>query len=171
MTATDGTITTLSCDLLAMSGGWNPTIHLATHLGAAPAWDDTLAAFVPGRLPPGMTVVGAAAGKFALADCLVHGAEAGGKAAMAAGLRVGNAKVPEVEPEKSDLLPLWQVRNSRGKAFVDFQNDVSTGNIQLAEREGYRSVEHLRKRCATLGMATNQGKTSNVNGVALMWDL
>src|SRR6202040_2330039 len=75
--------------------------------------------------------------------------------------------MPAVEPQGVAIAPLWRVKNSHGKAFVDFQNDVSADDVQLAEREGFRSVEHL-KRYTTLGMATDQGKTANVNGLALM---
>src|SRR6202040_3721112 len=75
--------------------------------------------------------------------------------------------MPAVEPQGVAIAPLWRVKNSHGKAFVDFQNDVSADDVQLAEREGFRSVEHL-KRYTTMGMATDQGKTSNVTGLALM---
>ncbi len=128
---------TIDCDLVAMSGGWNPTLHLTSHLGGKPRWDERIASFVPGALPPGMTVVGAAAGDF------------GGDYAVA---------------------PLWRVQAARGKAFVDFQNDVTVDDVALAEREGFRAVEHL-KRYTTLGMATDQGKTSNVTGLAIMAEL
>jgi sarcosine oxidase subunit alpha len=165
--AADGTSKVLACDLLAMSGGWNPAVHLTSHLGGAPVWQEALAAFLPGRLPPGMAVAGSAAGQFALADCLAGGAAAGGSAAEALGFKAAAMPLPAVEPESLANAPLWRVRNSRGKAFVDFQNDVSADDVQLAEREGFRSVEHL-KRYTTMGMATDQGKTSNVNALALM---
>jgi methylglutamate dehydrogenase subunit C len=167
VTTADGKPTTLACDLLAMSGGWNPAVHLTSHLGGAPVWNEALAAFLPGRLPPGMAVAGAAAGHFALADCLARGAEAGRSAAEAWGFKSAASPMPAVEPQGVAIAPLWRVKNSHGKAFVDFQNDVSADDVQLAEREGFRSVEHL-KRYTTMGMATDQGKTSNVNGLALM---
>ncbi len=78
--------------------------------------------------------------------------------------------VPEVAVEADALTPLWRVSGSRGKAFVDFQNDVSAADIELANREGFRAVEHL-KRYTTLGMATDQGKTANVNALAIMASL
>jgi sarcosine oxidase subunit alpha len=167
VTTADGKPTTLACDLLAMSGGWNPAVHLTSHLGGVPVWNEALAAFLPGRLPPGMAVAGAAAGHFALADCLARGAEAGRSAAEACGFKSAASPMPAVEPQGVAIAPLWRVKNSHGKAFVDFQNDVSADDVQLAEREGFRSVEHL-KRYTTMGMATDQGKTSNVNGLALM---
>jgi sarcosine oxidase subunit alpha len=123
----------LECDLLVMSGGWNPALQLTSHLDGKPVWDEQIAAFVPGGLPPGMQVTGAAAGDFATA----------------------------ASPA------LWQVRGSIGKAFVDFQNDVTATDVKLAKQEGFSSVEHL-KRYTTLGMATDQGKLANVNGIGLM---
>jgi sarcosine oxidase subunit alpha len=116
-----------------MSGGWNPTVHLTSHLDGKPVWDSEIAAVVPGDLPPGMSVVGAAAGM---------------------GIN-------------ANILPLWQVKDCGAKAFVDFQNDVTTTDIALSAQEGFVAVEHL-KRYTTLGMATDQGKTANVNGLALL---
>ena len=170
VTGADGRTTTIACDLLAMSGGWNPSIHLTNHLGGAPVWNEALSAFLPGPLPPGMQVAGAAAGQFALADCLAGGALAGARAAKACGFEAAAEPVPEVEPESCAVSPLWRVKGARGKAFVDFQNDVTSKDVELAGREGFRSVEHL-KRYTTLGMATDQGKTANVNGLALMAEL
>jgi glycine cleavage system aminomethyltransferase T/NADPH-dependent 2,4-dienoyl-CoA reductase/sulfur reductase-like enzyme len=121
----------LSCDLLAMSGGWNPNLQLTSHLGGKPIWDERIAAFVPGDLPPGMAAVGAAAG------------------------------------ELGEVQAQWQPAAGSGKAFVDFQNDVTANDVRLARQEGFTAVEHL-KRYTTLGMATDQGKTANVNGLALM---
>jgi sarcosine oxidase subunit alpha len=153
-----------------MSGGWSPTVHLTSHLGGRPVWDEAICAFVPDTLPHGLSVAGAAAGRFALPDCLASGAEAGRAAASAAGFRDVAVVVPEAAAEETGLMPLWRVPRSKGKAFVDFQNDVSDKDIELAEREGFRSVEHL-KRYTTLGMATDQGKTANVNGLAIMAEL
>ncbi len=170
ITSADGTTESVACDLLAISGGWNPAIHLTTYLGGKPSWDETMAAFVPGQSPPGMSVAGAAAGRFTLAECLSTGAEAGLRAAERCGFVAHPVSLPAVEPEAGTVTPLWRVKRSRGKAFVDFQNDVTDDDVALAKREGFRSVEHL-KRYTTLGMATDQGKTSNVNGLALMAEL
>ena len=137
--------TALDCDLLAMSGGWNPVVHLASHHGGKPVWNEAIAAFVPGPLPPGVTAIGAAAGQFLLADNLGR----------------------ETDEETAAIMPLWNVADSTGKSFVDFQNDVTAGDVALAAREGFTAVEHL-KRYTTLGMATDQGKTSNVTGLAMM---
>jgi sarcosine oxidase subunit alpha len=140
--------TTLECDLLAISGGWNPAVHLASHHGGKPVWNDEICGFVPGPMPPGMRAAGAAAGKFLLADAISLPADL----------------------ETSAITPLWKVPDSQTKAFVDFQNDVTASDIALAAREGFSAVEHL-KRYTTLGMATDQGKTSNVTGLAIMASL
>jgi sarcosine oxidase subunit alpha len=161
----------IACDLLCVSGGWSPIAHLASHLGSRPVWDERLAAFVPGTLPPGMSVAGAASGSLALADALAQGARTGRAAAADCGFEGHQPlEVPGVDPESTAGAPLWRVRGTRGKAFVDLQNDVTADDVALAEREGFRAVEHL-KRYTTLGMATDQGKTSNVNGLALMAEL
>src|SRR5262249_32101251 len=145
-------------------------IHLTSHLSHKPVWDETRAAFLPGQLPRGLQVAGAAAGDFALADCLARGAGAGAAAAQGCGFAGQPLELPAVAVENTRQIPLWRVKPARGKAFVDFQNDVSDKDVALAEREGFRSVEHL-KRYTTLGMATDQGKTANVNGLALMAEL
>ncbi|MFC3691537.1 sarcosine oxidase subunit alpha family protein [Chenggangzhangella methanolivorans] len=157
------------CDLIAVSGGWNPSVQLSSHHGARPRWDDRLAAFLPGQAPAGMAVAGAASGAFGLAQCLAEGAQAGRAAAEAAGFSGGGFDRPDVEPEPEEVYGAgpWRVSGSKAKAFVDFQNDVSVKDVELAAREGFVSVEHL-KRYTTLGMATDQGKTGNVLGLAIM---
>jgi len=131
----DGRPASIACDLLAVSGGWNPSIQLSNHLGGAPDWNDKLAAFLPGHLPTGMQVVGTAAGLLALADCLQSGGEAGAKAAEACGFKGSPEPVPSVDRDSTAVSPLWRVKGSRGKAFVDFQNDVTDKDVELAERE------------------------------------
>ncbi len=166
----DGAKRSIACDLLAISGGWNPTLHLTSHLGGAPQWKDSIAAFVPSGLPPGMRVAGAAAGQLTLAECLQEGARLGAELASECGFNGLSVKVPSVAAEKIAITPFWRVRNAPGKAFIDFQNDVCDRDVEVAEREGFRAVEHL-KRYTTLGMATDQGKTANVNGLAIMAEL
>lgn len=159
------------CDLLAMSGGWSPTVHLTSHHGGKPVWDEARTAFLPSpNLPEGMAVAGAARGDLSLAACLASGAREGSRAASDAGFQTGPLAVPDVDAESTAMRPLWRVKGDRGKAFVDYQNDVGVSDVALAKREGFRAVEHL-KRYTTLGMATDQGKTSNVNGLALMAEL
>ena len=166
-----GEALTVPCDLLAVSGGWQPTIHLTTHLGGRSSWDPALSAFLPGSvLPPGIEVAGAAKGDFALAACLADGVRSGSDAAAACGFHPRSVMVPSADAESTAVTPLWRVKGTKGKAFVDFQNDVTDGDIVVAEREGFRAVEHL-KRYTTLGMATDGGKTANVNGLALMAEL
>jgi heterotetrameric sarcosine oxidase alpha subunit len=155
----------IEADTLAISGGWNPDLGLTCHHGGRPVWRDDLAAFVPGQGPPGLTAVGAANGKMLLRDCLAEGSEAGRKAAEDAGFEASSEATPRVDDETFAVTAFWHVGGH--KAFVDFQNDVTVDDIALAEREGFRSVEHL-KRYTTLGMATDQGKLSNVNGLAIM---
>lgn len=166
----DGRSERISCDLLAMSNGWSPTIHLTCHLGAKPAWDDAESFFVPGELPPGLTVAGAAAGRLTLAEALVDGARLGAEAAADCGFTKSAHTDLSTDDESPSATPLWQVEGSKAKAFVDFQNDVTAADVALAYREGFRSVEHL-KRYTTLGMATDQGKLSSLPGLALMAEL
>lgn len=166
----DGRVTRLPADTLAISGGWNPTLALSTHLGGRPRWCKNLSAFVPGDVLPGMTVVGAARGSFGLADTLREGIAAGIEAAESSGYRVPSSPQPSVDDERTGVTPFWNVAEFKGKAFVDFQQDVTSEDVALATREGFRSVE-LLKRYTTLGMGTDQGKTSNINGLAILASL
>ncbi|MEZ5856447.1 MAG: sarcosine oxidase subunit alpha family protein [Hyphomicrobiaceae bacterium] len=163
----NGQRTTISCDAVFMSGGWSPTVNLTCHLGGKPQWNEAIAAFVPGAKPAQMIVAGAANGTFALGQCLRAGAESGGAVASDLGLAGGPIECPKADDEPVAVTPLWYVKESTGLAFVDFQNDVTAKDVGLAAREGYRSVE-LLKRYTTLGMATDQGKTANVNGLAML---
>jgi len=162
-----GQLQRLTADALAMSGGWSPNIALSTHLGARPRWCEKASAFIPGDGLPGMTVVGAARGSFSLADALREGATAGAEAAEARGSRVHAGLHANADDEGTGQKAFWCVSELNGKAFVDFQHDVTREDIAIASQEGFRSVE-LLKRYTTLGMATDQGKTSNVNGHAIM---
>jgi heterotetrameric sarcosine oxidase alpha subunit len=153
--------TYIACDLLAVSGGWNPVVHLASHHGAKPVWHERVAAFVPDGMPPGMRAAGAVAARFSARDAVLSGRLAGREAA---------GFPDEAAPnwgEDFAITPVWDVGGKAGKAFVDLQNDVTASDISQAAREGFTSVEHL-KRYTTLGMATDQGKTSNVTGLAML---
>ncbi len=163
----DGGTERIDCDLIAVSGGWNPTIHLTTHLNGKPVWSEELSALLPGKLPPGMSVVGAAAGDFGLGSSLASGQKAGAEAAASCGFTVPPRSAPNAKEEVLAASPVWQVADSRGKAFVDFQNDVAVSDVKLAVREGFRIPEHL-KRYTTLGMATDQGKTAGLSGSAVL---
>ncbi len=160
----------VGCDLIAVSGGWNPNIQLTTHQNSRPVWNDERAAFMAGTLPKGMSIAGAAAGDYSLGACLAGGARAGAAAAEAAGFKASAADVPSTADEGTSISAFWHVEEAKHKAFVDYQNDVASKDIALAEREGYRSIEHV-KRYTTLGMATDQGRTSSVNGLAILAEL
>ena len=165
-----GRRTKIACDVLAMANGWNPIVHLDSHLGQRPIWNETISAFVPGGSPNGLTAVGAAAGQLSLAEGLASGARAGAAAAIDCGFKAPTLDAFATDPESTAHTPLWRANVSKGKAFVDFQNDVAASDIELAHREGFRAVEHL-KRYTTLGMATDQGKTSNLGGLSIMAEL
>ena len=166
-----GALTWIDCDLLAVSGGLTPSMHLHSHTGGKLAWDETIAAFVSAAGAANMRVCGAARGVFALADCLADGARAGAAAAQALGLKAREIELPACAPEEPwSIRPLWEVKPAnkmRGKRFVDLQDDVTADDLALAVRENYRSIEHV-KRYTTLGMGTDQGKTANLNGLAIV---
>ena len=166
-----GVETEIACDLLAVSNGWNPTLHLTCHLGGKPVWQESLAAFVPGSKPKGMQVAGAAAGHLSLAEALQDGARLGAEAASDLGFAASVPPMPPVGGEGSALAtPLWWVHGGKGAAFVDLQNDVTTKDIELAKLEGYGASEHV-KRYTTLGMGTDQGKTANVTALGVLSEL
>ena len=168
-------ITRLICDLLGSSGGWSPTVHLYSQGGGKLRFHDAIAGFVPHTIGAAISPVGAANGEFSLAGALAQGHVAGLEAARptahvaAAAIGVVPSCAPEVP---GSIEPMWQAprKVSRGKRFVDIQDDVTVEDIELAHRENFRSVEHL-KRYTTLGMGTDQGKTSNVNGLFIMAQL
>jgi sarcosine oxidase subunit alpha len=157
----------LPCDVVAVSGGWNPTIHLQSQSRARPRYDEARGIFLPGPAIQAERSAGACNGAFALAACLEEGARAGVEAAEAAGFAAQAPELPSIEElAEQPALHLWQVPG-KGKAFVDLQSDVTAADIGLALREGYRSVEHV-KRYTTTGMGTDQGKTSNVNALGII---
>ncbi len=158
----------IDADCLAVSGGWNPNVHLTCHQNGRPVWDDAIAAFrPPAGLPPGMAVIGAANGSLSLAACLTEAAEKTGRALEDLGFAPPPGDVPRADDEATDATAYWHVGESKGRAWLDPQNDVTVKDVKLAHREGYASVEHL-KRYTTLGMATDQGKTANVPALAIM---
>ena len=163
----DGRTIQVVADVLAVAGGWNPSVALSTHLGGRPRWSDAISAFIPGELPSRMHVAGAACGSFSLADALREGAAAGTAASKDTGFKAAANQLPRTDDEATGVTPLWHVTESKTKAFVDFQHDITREDVALAVREGFHSVE-LLKRYTTLGMATDQGKTSNINGQAIM---
>jgi len=165
----------LRCDLVCVSGGWVPTVHLFSQSRGRLRYDDALGAFVPGRSAQAERSAGAGRGSLGLRQALAEGLAAGAAAARDAGHGDGaHPPVPTVvEPETHSSRPELAFRPAlgrRGKQFVDLQNDVTAADIALAAREGYQSVEHL-KRYTTTGMGTDQGKTSNLNALAMLAEL
>jgi sarcosine oxidase subunit alpha len=155
----DGGVERIRVDLLGMAGGWNPNVGFASHLGKRPDWCETLQAFRQDALPDGMMFAGAADGALSLADAIASG--------EVAATRVCGALAVTLPVSTSMQASPHVVSGSSQKSFVDFQHDVTVDDILLADREGYRSVEHL-KRYTTLGMATDQGKAGQVLGHAVL---
>ena len=159
----------IATEVLGMSGGWNPSVHLACHMGGRPAWDDDRLAFlpVPGMVP-GLEAAGAANGAFSTAACLAEGIAAGQAAARALGCKAPDVPLPDAQDAPYRIGRLWDVPG-KGRAWVDFQNDVTVKDVVQAAVENFRSVEHM-KRYTTQGMATDQGKNSNVVALAVLAD-
>ncbi|MGR3760173.1 sarcosine oxidase subunit alpha family protein [Roseobacteraceae bacterium NS-SX3] len=159
----------IQTDCLAMSGGWNPSVHLTCHLNGRPVWNRDLLAFVPDPgAVPGLRAAGACNGTFSTAGCLREGAEAAAEALEALGLKAAAADLPAAEDDPCRIAALWAVPG-KGRAWLDFQNDVTVKDVQQAAAENFRSVEHM-KRYTTQGMATDQGKNSNVAALAVLAD-
>jgi sarcosine oxidase subunit alpha len=171
----------VACDVVAMSGGWSPVVHLWSHCGGKLIWDAEQAMFRPDPDQPPLgadgagfvKVAGLANGHLRSRPILEDAAEQGRSAGRAAGGKVKKAAVPMAEDaDELALSPVWLMPQGasyalRSKAWLDFQNDVKVSDVQLAAQEGFESVEHA-KRYTTLGMATDQGKLSNINGLAIL---
>ncbi len=156
-----GELRSLNCDLILSAGGLTPSVHLHSQAGGKLRWVDHSAMFVPDTAPRGFTSVGACAGAFDIDLVLSH--------AEAAGIAMAHGAIPPAPPVggAGRSLADTHVRGVPGKQFIDLQNDVAASDIELAARENYRSIEHL-KRYTTTGMGTDQGKTSNVNALVHM---
>jgi sarcosine oxidase subunit alpha len=173
----------IPCDAVAMSGGWSPVVHLWSHCGGKLLWDDAQALFRPDpdRAPinhdgaPFVITAGSASGGLDLNATLQDADSAGKTAAERVGATPAKTSAPTAEtPTEAALEPVWLMpqgarHDLRAKAWLDYQNDVKVTDVQLAAREGFESVEHT-KRYTTLGMATDQGKLSNINGLAILSD-
>ena len=170
-----GAVRRLACDLIATSGGWSAAIHLSSHTGAKPVWDQEIVSFRPGDSKQQECSVGACKGTFGLHDGLVEGAIGGARAAHCAGFGDGTVKtsLPNVmqvgeRPQQAlFLVPHTKPTSRAPSQFVDFQLDVSASAIELAVLEGFESVEHV-KRYTALGFGTDQGKLGNINGMAIL---
>lgn len=160
----------IQTDCLAISGGWNPSVHLTCHMNGRPVWNTAIAGFVPspGAVPT-MTAAGACNGVFSTLGCLREGAEAATQALSDLGLKAPDPEVPTATDAEYRISPLWAVAG-KGRAWLDFQNDVSVKDVKQAAVENFRSVEHM-KRYTTQGMATDQGKNSNVGALAVLADV
>ena len=167
---------TLDCDLVAMSGGWNPAVHLHSQAGGRIVWDEIRNCFIPGESRQDNVSVGAGNGCFSLDDCLEQGTQAGVNAAHECGFEPLPFSTPEVnqgvDGGTRPMQPLWRVPlpQSPGrcpKQFVDYQNDTTVADVYQAVSEGFQSVEHV-KRYTALGFGTDQGKLGNINGMAVL---
>lgn len=159
----------LYTDCLAVSGGWNPTVHMTCHMNGRPTWNPQIASFVPtaGSIP-GMEVAGACNGAFSTVACLAEGVAAAQVSLKALGMKAAHVDMPVADDTPYAIAPLWAVPG-KGRAWLDFQNDVSVKDVKQAAVENFASVEHM-KRYTTQGMATDQGKNSNVTALALLAD-
>ncbi len=167
----DGKVQTISCGALGVSGGWNPNVHLTCHQRGRPVWNEAIAAFVPGGDgPPGLGVAGAANGAFSTAAALASGSTQALAALDDIGIKGRAIDLPRAEDAPLRISAYWHVPGGKGRGWLDQQNDVTVKDVKLAHQENFRSVEHL-KRYTTLGMATDQGKTSNMGGLAIMAEL
>lgn len=166
----------MDCDLLGISGGWNPAIHLYSQSGGKAIWHKELACFVPGAKMQAACSAGACNGEFSLAGALYDGTRIGADAALLATDKIEAAAVSASWQTESiaqaPILPLWLVGDHahvdhRAKQFVDFQNDVTAADIHLAAREGFESIEHV-KRYTAMGFGTDQGKLGNILGMGIL---
>ena len=172
-----GDVRRIDCDLVCVSGGWSPAVHLMSQSRGSVRFDDERACIVPDKSFQEERSAGACNGAFGLAECLAQGFKAGVEAAKRAGFAKAKApKLPSVSQTKNTpIRALWRIPGVGAKAradkhFVDLQNDVTAADLALAMREGYHSVEHA-KRYTTTGMGTDQGKTSNVNALAIIAEI
>jgi len=162
VTLDDGT--RLDADCVAVSGGWTPTVHLFCQARGKLAWNEARAAFLPGDPVKGISMAGAAAGAVSLSDVFATAAKA------VPGAPEGTVPRSTGSEATAGIVATWPSRGAHGRVWIDYQNDVTAKDVELAARENFVSVEHL-KRYTTLGMATDQGKTSNLAGLALMADI
>ena len=163
-----------ACDTVASSGGWSPVVHLSCHTGSRPVWDESIAGFTPGTTVQNQQSAGGINGTYSLSNVLKEGFAAGAKAVQELGL--GDGSLPGEMPVTEDTqetpamelyhIPHLQPTSRAPKQFVDFQNDVTAAAVELATREGFESIEHV-KRYTALGFGTDQGKLGNINGMAI----
>jgi sarcosine oxidase, subunit alpha len=156
----------IDCDVLLMSGGYTPSVHLFSQSRGKLDWSDALKAFIPGRSAEDERSAGACRGIYGLAQVLADGAHAAAQA-LESSVPLDKFQVDALEGRHDSYLGALPGNSSRQKSFVDWQHDVTTRDLALATREGFHSIEHV-KRYTTTGMATDQGKTSNLNAMAIV---
>lgn len=168
-----GTAETIPCDAVLMSGGWTPSLHLFSHTKGTLAWDDDLTTFLPGNTPEDCVIAGASRGLWGIGAALNDGADKGRAVAAALGKTAPEQTYAVGADRTGSGIAMKELPTDRSpgkaKAFVDYQNDVTAKDLRLAVREGMRSIEHV-KRYTTNGMATDQGKMSNINGLNIASD-
>ena len=164
---------TIDIDALLVSAGWTPSVHMFSQSRGKVAFDEATKRFLPGTYAQDCVSVGACNGTDSLEATIAEAIKAGEKAAKDTG---GTAKGMKLKVDASESWTGGVVGSAPGagpdttvKAFVDFQNDVTAKDIRQAVREGMRSIEHV-KRFTTNGMASDQGKTSNLHGLAIAAD-
>ena len=167
----------MDCDLVAVSGGWSPAVHLHSQAGGRLVWDESRLCLVPAEARQAHVSAGAGNGKWSLGECLADGLRAGIEAVSKLGLKTAAARAPDTDADavEKPIEALWRVPADRDadrcpRQFIDFQNDTTVADIRLAAREGYRNVEHV-KRYTALGFGTDQGKLGNINGMAVLADV
>jgi len=162
----------LTCDTIASSGGWSPAVHLSCHTGSRPVWDDKAIGFVPGATVQRQLIAGSISGLQTLNEVIQQGFEVGQKAVELLKYKASATSCPSVQPLRhGDPMALFHIPHTKPtsrapKQFVDYQNDVTASAIELATREGFESIEHV-KRYTALGFGTDQGKLGNINGMAI----
>jgi len=166
----------IPCDTIASSGGWSPVVHLSCHTGSRPVWSEESLGFVPGDTTEQRWSAGSITGKQSLSDCLKEGVAMGREASVAAGYtEASKFEAPSAASGNEvtgQTMPLYLVPHAKPssrapKQFVDMQNDVTAAGIEMSTLEGFESIEHV-KRYTALGFGTDQGKTGNVNGMAIV---
>lgn len=167
-----GSVTKLGADTVATSGGWSPVIHLSSHTGSRPIWNDDIVGFVPGKTVQKQLTAGGINGCYHTREVLLEGLNAGLEAVANVGLNTAEVVLPTAEDVKEGApmtlfhIPHLKPTSQAPKQFVDYQTDVTAAGIELACREGFESIEHV-KRYTAMGFGTDQGKLGNINGMAV----
>lgn len=167
-----GSVTKLKADTVASSGGWSPVIHLSCHTGSRPVWSDSVVGFLPGPTLQKQLTAGGINGQYETANALQEGFKAGQQALATLGLPNVEVALPEIKsvsmaaPMSLFHIPHLKPTSQAPKQFVDYQTDVTAAGIEIACREGFEAIEHV-KRYTAMGFGTDQGKLGNINGMAV----